>query len=296
MNNLINMNGIGMYDLKQKFLDYIDVSKKTTETYSIALEQFGKWLKVNNITHPQREHIIMYKNELLNNNKKTTTVSSYLIAIRQFFKWLNYEKIYPNITENVKGVKIGEINKNYLTLDQVKQIINQLDNTRDKAIFSLLVTTGLRLIELQRMDIEDISELHQEKVIYIQGKGRLDKNEYVKISDTVYNNLMQYIGERKNGAVFISTSNNNNNGRVSTKTLRLIVKEIFEKCGINRNDYTCHSLRGTFSCIAIENGASIYEISKVLRHKNIQTTTNYLRAVDRQKNKTELNVSNLIFN
>ena len=125
MNNLINMNGIGMYDLKQKFLDYIDVSKKTTETYSIALEQFGKWLKVNNITHPQREHIIMYKNELLNNNKKTTTVSSYLIAIRQFFKWLNYEKIYPNITENVKGVKIGEINKNYLTLDQVKQIINQ---------------------------------------------------------------------------------------------------------------------------------------------------------------------------
>ena len=44
----------------------------------------------------------------------------------------------------------------------------------------------------------------------------------------------------------------------------------------------------------MENGASIYEISKVLRHKNIHTTEDYLRSLDRTKNKTEYLVSDMV--
>lgn len=295
MKDLIINNEININNLKERFINYIDVSENTMRTYSTALDQFIKWLSKNNIKQPKREDIIQYKKELIE-SCKTTSINSYLTAIKQFFSWLCYERIYPNIAENVKSVKVGEISKNYLTLDQIKEIMSKIIDKRERAIFTLLVTTGLRLIELQRMDIEDISVLYQERVIYVQGKGRLDKNEYVKISDEVYKYLMEYIGDRTTGPVFISTSNNNHNKRVTTKTLRLIVKNMFKNYLDSNEVYTCHGLRGSFSSIAMENGASIYEISKVLRHANIQTTMHYLRAVDRQKNKTEINVSNLIFN
>lgn len=59
--------------------------------------------------------------------------------------------------------------------------------------------------------------------------------------------------------------------------------------------FTCHALRGSFSVIAMENGANIYEISKVLRHKNVHTTEVYLRSLDRNKNRTEYIVDNAIW-
>jgi site-specific recombinase XerD len=72
------------------------------------------------------------------------------------------------------------------------------------------------------------------------------------------------------------------------------VKKIYKNAGIDEKKFTCHALRGSFSVLAMENGASIYEVSKVLRHKNINTTECYLRSLDRTKNKTEYIVGKVL--
>ena len=101
--------------------------------------------------------------------------------------------------------------------------------------------------------------------------------------------------KEKRGAIFTVRSNNNFGNRASTRSLYNRVKGIYKNAGIDINKFTVHALRGSFSVIAMESGASIYDVSKVLRHRNIHTTEVYLRSLDRSKNKTENLVSEVVF-
>ena len=71
-------------DLFERFCSYLDVSKKTVETYRRALRQFAEYLRKNNIQHPTREDILAYKNACMAEHKPTTT-NVYLAAVRMFF-------------------------------------------------------------------------------------------------------------------------------------------------------------------------------------------------------------------
>ena len=288
--DIITTNSICIDDLLSRFLRYIDVSELTAKSYKEGIQLFILYL---NGRTPTREEVLGYK-EYLINNCKPTTVNARLIAIKQFFKWLSYERIYPNIAENVKQVKIGEIQKNYPVLEEIHMIIKSINDNYDKALFMLLIGTGIRLKEAMCANIEDIKELHGEKVLYVQGKGRTGKEEYVKLSNSVLEALNGLIMERKHGAIFLSTSNQNRGERASTRALYNRVKKIYKNAGIDEKKFTCHALRGSFSVLAMENGASIYEVSKVLRHKSINTTECYLRSLDRTKNKTEYIVGKVL--
>ena len=130
--------------------------------------------------------------------------------------------------------------------------------------------------------------------MFVLGKKRDSKNEYVKLSQQVLSDITNYLNGRTSGYIFTSTSNNNTNGGMTTTSLRRIVKKIFKRYGIDKDTISCHSLRRSFAVVSYETGSSIYDIQQVLRHQNIQTTTRYLKQVDRDKNKTEINVSNAI--
>lgn len=61
--------------------------------------------------------------------------------------------------------------------------------------------------------------------MFVKGKGHTEYDDYVKIADNVYQNLLDYIGERQDGYIFISQSNHNRDGQITTKTIRLIFKK-----------------------------------------------------------------------
>ena len=283
-------NTLNIQNILEDFFNYLDVSELTIDTYKEGIKSFIRFLGTNDA--PTRQDILKYKEYLLE-NYKATTVNARLTAIKQLFKWLSFRGIYPNIAENIKQVDIGNIDKNYPTLEEIKYIMSTIKTDYDRALFGLL-TTGIRLKEASNANIEDIGILRGQTVLYVLGKGRKSKEEYVKVSDSLLGLLNPVIGERKSGAIFLSTSNNNKGNRASIRALYNRIKKIYENAGIDKDTFTCHALRGSFSVIAMENGASIYEISKVLRHKNIHTTEVYLRSLDRTKNKTEYLVSDMV--
>ena len=92
----------------------------------------------------------------------------------------------------------------------------------------------------------------------------------------------------------MSESNHNNGGGVTTTTLRRIVKSILKRFGIDKETISCHSLRRSFAVVSYDTGSSIYDIQQVLHHSSIQTTTRYLKQVNRDKNETEIKVSNIL--
>ena len=281
---------------KESFIDYLDVDDLTLKTYKTGIDSFIKFLKDNNVNNPTRDNVIAYRN-MLRDIYSNNTVNTYMIAVRALFKYLEIHKLYENICVDIKGAKYSTTpKKEVLSLEKIKSIYNGLNDLEDKALFSLMCSTGLRVCEIATALIEDIKEYNGEMVLFILGKKRDSKCEYVKLSNQVLDDLKAYIGERTSGYIFISTSNNNNGGGLTTTSLRNRIKSIFRRFGINKDTVSCHSLRRSFAVISYETGSSIYDIQQVLHHSSINTTTRYLRQVDRDKNKTEYNVSNIIFN
>ena len=279
----------------ESFIDYLDVDDKTLKAYKVGIRSLFNYMESHGIKQPTRDDIIGFRN-MLRETYSTNTTNTYMIAVRALFKYLEIHKLYPNITIDIKGAKYSNTpKKQVLSLEQTKMIYNSLTDLREKSLFSLFATTGLRVWEVANTNIEDIKIYNGEVVLFVLGKKRDDKSEYVKLSEQVLNDIKNYIRNRTSGPIFISTSNENKGNRISTVSIRKIVKSIFKRFGLDDNTFSCHSLRRTFAVISYETGNSIYDIQQVLRHHSINTTTRYLQQVNRDNNKTEFNVSNTIF-
>ena len=282
-------------DYIRKYLDFIDVSDNTIKTYNVGLLQFVAYLKVNNIQDPTREDIINFR-EYLKEEHKETTINSYLIAVRNFYNWLEYEGIAKDITKKVKGLQIGnEHKRNALTLEQCKLVLESVKNIREKVIFLLSTTCGLRANELANIRLEDF-KLKQDKIcLYVLGKARDYKEDFVIVDREVYEIIKDYVREYNiTDYLLTSTSNHNNNGQLTTKTIRLIIKDMFRRIGLDSEEYSLHSCRHTFATLAILSGKDIREVSQAMRHKSVQTTTIYLHDMEKLNNQCTNSVTNAI--
>ena len=292
MENLIITNNKFNYkDFKTRYFEFIDVTEKTRRTYLDGINSFIQYIKMNNIVNPTREDIISWRDSL-KENYSSSTVNTYLVGLKSFFSYLDIVRLYPNITKNIKGAKTTITpKKNILSLEQVQFIYKNLNNNRDKALFSLLITTGLRGIEVANAKIEDIKKFNNENVLYVKCKGHSEKDEYVKLADNVYQDLKNYIKDRKEGYIFISTSKNNFGQGITTKSIRCIIKNIYKQFGLENANMSLHSTRRSSACISYNLGASIYDIQQVLHHVSITTTSRYIKNAERNTNDTELKVA-----
>ena len=291
-------------DLYNRFISYLDASPKTVQTYSRAVRQLIKWLAVRGITQPTREDIIAYREELRVDHK-ASTVQNYIIAIRLFFQWTEQEGVYPNIAQHIKGAKISkEHKKDYLTSTQVKAVLSGIDTDspqgrRDYAIFALMVTGGLRDIEVHRANVEDLRTLGDSTVLYLQGKGREERAEYVKVPAEVEKAIRASLADREDAKgsspLFVSLSNNSKGGRISTRSVSGLVKRALVQAGYDSETLTAHSLRHTAVTLSLLGGEKLEEVQQFARHRNIATTLIYAHSIDRAKNQCENTIAKAIF-
>lgn len=291
-------------DMLESFINYLDASPKTIQTYNRAIRQFMKYLYSNGITQPTREDVISWREELKEDHAPST-VQNYVIAVRLFFQWTAQARVYPNIAEHVKGAKISkEHKKDYLNSSQLKTVINGIDRStaqgrRDYAIFTLMATCGLRDIEIHRANIEDLRSLGDHTVLYIQGKGKEDRTDFVKVMPEVEDAIRKTFNDREttDGAepLFISLSNNSKGGRMSTRSISGIVKSALVKAGYDSTRLTAHSLRHSAVTLALLGGNSLQEVQQFARHSNIATTQIYAHNLDRANNQCESTIAQAIF-
>ena len=150
-------------DLFSRFISFLDAKPKTVETYTRALRQLFNYLSLNgSLQNPTREDIVAFREELKASGHKPTTVTNYINATRLFFQWTEQEGLYPNIAAHIKGAKLDrDFKKGYLTSRQVKAVLEKVERDslhglRDYAMLVLMVTGGLRTIEVSRANIGDL--------------------------------------------------------------------------------------------------------------------------------------------
>lgn len=295
MKELKELNYVDLKLQKESFMSFLDVNELTIKSYKDGISHFIEYLDRNNIKKPTRLDFKAFRDEL-KQTMKVNTVNSYLTANRCFFRYLEANGIYENITKDVKSLKTSSIpTRQTLSKEKCQEIYKSLTDKREKCLFSLSVSTGLRGIEIARAKIEDIKEHNGEMVLWVQPKKHNSKDFYVKLSQQVLDDINEYIEHRTDGYIFVSTSNNNNGGGITTTTIRRIIKNIFKKFGINEDGFSMHSTRRTFATLAYNSDIDIYSIQQVLGHHSISTTQRYINQVVRDKNESEKVVSDLIF-
>ena len=244
--------------MAEKWLTFLDASPKTVSTYTRSISQFVRWCDANGITRPTADDIRRFRDEL-SIDHKPATVNGYLMAIKQLYKWLEEMGIAQNIAKNVKAVKMDNtfFKKDYLTSDQARDLLGSIDRStlngkRDFAIISLMLTTGMRDIEISRANIEDIRTLGNAKALYYQGKGRSEKSKFKKLAPAVELAIRDYLKARgkadKKEALFTSTANRNKGERMTTRSISRIVQTRLVAIGLDSDMLTAHSLRHTGGC------------------------------------------------
>ena len=301
-------------NLIERFVKFAGVKPESQRTYAKALRQLFAYFAANSITNPTRENLIDWLDGMKAQKKSASTIQLYTSAAKIFFRWLAQENLYSNIADHMKsGVKLShnhkkdalsteqcaELIRSVKCISKVKRQRNELQELRDKAILSLMTTAGLRTVEVVRADIENLRFERGKTFLYVQGKGHDAADEKVLISKQTYKAIQAYLNLRgkydAKSPLFASTSRRNRGSRLTTQTIRAMVKANLRGIGLDSPRLTAHSLRHSVATNLIFAGVDLPRVQMVLRHKDISTTMIYADAWERYNNDAEQTLADKIY-
>ena len=145
---------------------------------------------------------------------------------------------------------------------------------RDKTIFELLYSCGLRISEAVELTMSDLD--FENSFIRVKGKG--GKERIVPVGAEAVRLLKKYLkesrpdilGERPSDYVFISKKGS----MLNRKSVWRLLKGYVDRTEITKN-ITPHTLRHSFATHLIENGADLRSVQELLGHMDISTTQIY---------------------
>jgi len=243
-------------DIKLKLRNY---SKKTVKSYLYETEKFLRFSIGRGLNEEIVKQYILSKLE----KENPTSVSKKVSVICFFFENILRQRI--NIPRPKRNKVIPEI----LTLDEIRNMIENTNNIKHRLIIQLLYGCGLRVNELVRLENKDLN--FEEEMLYIRlGKGMKDR--FVKIPTKIRDELENFSKINRSKYLFGSERG----GNLTKATIQAIVKNAAKKAGIKKRVYP-HLLRHSFATHLLESGTDLRIIQKLLGHSDIKTTQIYLQ-------------------
>ena len=291
-------------DLKH-FFEYLCEKKVVTSAdamQEITLEEIGK------VSAPVVNGFLDYCSRYKRKNSNGETViyensirslSRKKSALTVFFKYLYRTQLMDrNITDafypyrsqkavdyRIKALQDDEVMK---MLDAVRtgeglsekeRVSWEQNKKRDLAIIMLFITYGLRLYELQQLNLSSFNYSRGEFLVY----RKRGKESVMPLTDQIAGIVQDYIqnerptaeeiSERDRDALFISLKKN----RLSERQIRDMVKRYTAEAldTSKREGYSPHKLRATAATSLIGRGYSIYDVKELLDHESVETTQLY---------------------
>lgn len=270
MENVLSITNAVPNDL----FESLDVSESTRREYRFYSQQFITFLTGRQFSV---DSFLEYKRYLASRNDlSVSSKNKYLTTARILLKELNRRGLVPiDITHNIKtftqtkkhkrmGLDDKEISE---LMKEVNQLPTTPKNTRLKAILGLLIFQGMRQCEIVRLDVNDIDLVNN--LLFVRGKGQDDK-EPIDLHPETTKVLREYLKMNRisSGAVFVSWSNNNKNQRMTTKSLRGIVKDTLMALEIPK---TVHGFRHHFTTTLLKAyGGDLLSVARYTRHKSLE--------------------------
>lgn len=283
-------------DYLRDFQNYLQIEKGLSEnsifSYVSDLNKLNRFAQSHNrnLTSLTREDILNFLREEGLKKISNRTKARVIASLRQFYSYLEQNRVIEaNPMEEVEPPKIERHLPDYLTVDEIKKLFsvfneNDILELRDKTLFELMYSAGLRISEACSLKMADL-DLEQMQ-IRILGKG--GKQRIVPFGDVAYellkkylSNSRPYIAVKASPYVFISKKG----GPLNRKSAWRLLKRYISRAKIRKN-ITPHTLRHSFATHLLQNNADLRAVQELLGHMDISTTQIYTHLVAKDLRKT----------
>ena len=211
---------------------------------------------------------------LVRSGKSKRTVSRKLSSLKAFFEYLvksGHLKINP--ADTVPFPKLEKNIPKFLTIDDLFQLLDSIKtetwfDKRNLAMFETFYSTGMRVSEMEGLNIQDID--FKSQMIRVFGKG--SKERVVPVGKRALKAITDYRASLKEK--FIPVFVNKNFTRLSSRSIRRILDKIVRDCQLNI-PVSPHMLRHSFATHMLDSGADLRGIQEILGHVSLSTTQVY---------------------
>lgn len=205
------------------------------------------------------------------------SLQRYLSTLRSFFRHqLREGRVAANPAQTVRAPKLKRKLPGVIGADELKDKLDQVPEEglmqRDQTMVELFYSTGLRLSELQALNVADVSGGQTE--ITITGKGR--KQRIVMIGAPARAALTEWLARRgqyaavAEPALFVSTRG----GRLSRGAIGSRLRDWAQKVGLGVHLHP-HRLRHSFATHVLESSGDLRAVQELLGHAHLSTTQIY---------------------
>ncbi|MEM5836192.1 MAG: tyrosine-type recombinase/integrase [Candidatus Aenigmatarchaeota archaeon] len=236
-------------------------SERTLKMYLFYNKKFLEFVKKN----PEEVNEDDIKAFIAKKMEEGTSAKS-IVLIKAALKFF-YDEVLKKGIVNFKSPKVPKKLPTVLTKEEVKKIIDSIENEKHKLIVMMLYSSGLRLSELINLKVGDL-ELN-ERIGWVRtGKG--EKDRMFIISEKLAERIGKFIeGKRPEDYVFSGRKE-----KLSPRTIQKIVANAVKKANINKK-VSPHTFRHSFATHLLDAGENIRKIQELLGHSSLTTTQVY---------------------
>lgn len=218
-------------------------------------------------------------NKLLSKNSQVSYFNKFRASMNKAFE---DRLISDNPAKRVKAIKAEETHREYLTLDELKDLVKKdcrYPVLKRAFLFSCL--TGMRWSDINKMTWSEVRK-HNDTYRIVFRQKKTKGQEYLDIS----NQALDYLEKRglPDDRVFA--------GLKYSDWYNLELQRWMMKSGITKN-ITFHCARHTFAVLQLDMGTDIYTVSKLLGHADLKTTQVYAKIVDQKKREAVNKIPNI---
>lgn len=257
-------------DLNHRKMVLKGFSRNTIRSYQSCLAPYFRYFETADLRTITKEQIEGYVFHLINKYKISEQQQNLVInAIKCFYEHtLELPREYYNITRPKKSKDLP----NVLSVEEVRQIINQPTNIKHRAILHVIYGAGLRVGEVRRLRVKDIRS--DDGYIFIKdSKGKRDR--HTVLSPLLLGLLRDYYRQHRPSYWLFEGQDG---GQYSAKSIQQIYRAAVK--ATNSNPWsTPHTLRHSFATHLMERGTNIRYIQSALGHASTKTTEVYTRVL-----------------
>lgn len=265
------------------------LSPNSIYSYTYDLKKFSDFLArknktILNASQDDVEQFLFFEKNKKRNSARTLARS--LAAIRQFYNYMTSIENISNPTVKIETPHFQKVLPDFLSIEEIDRLFasireDDLYQLRDKAIFELLYSAGLRISEAVELKVIDVDL--KNKFLKVLGKG--NKERIVPIGDEAKRLIEKYLndsrpiilGNRISEYLFISKKG----GMLNRRSVWRLLKGYAKMVDVRKN-ITPHTLRHSFATHLLERGADLRAVQELLGHVDISTTQIYTHLARKQ--------------
>ena len=245
-------------------------SDKTIHYYKSSIEKLIATVKKNVCDIATNDIRCYLADQQEQRGLSKVTIDNLRRIYSSFFSWLEDEDyITKSPVRRIHKVRTDALVKEVLTDENIEVLRDSCHELRDIAMVDLLLSTGMRVGELVKINRDDID--FQERQCVVFGKGNKEREVYFNARTKIH--LKKYLEQRTdtNPALFVSLHEPHTRLTISGVEVRL--RQLGKR--VNLNKVHPHKFRRTLATMAIDKGMPIEQVQKMLGHVKIDTTLHY---------------------